>query len=303
MDNNYLMHWRTKGSKNGVRLYQYPDGSLTPAGRDHYGVGPPRGSSVGDKLSKWVKKKTEERKQKKEAKADSAPKLDAARLKNMSDDDIRKEIGRMNLEQEYKETFSRLNPQKPSLLKELTKAGKEIAKDALKESFKKKVTEAVTTALNINKPDNIMQAKEYKEWKDHGFDPKYAPGSIKNKYSQEYLKEFNRTEKVKAQQADGSFNAQQGNTNYWKEQYEKKNAAAVKPVAEKQRAYDAAKRAAEAAQAAYDRAAESDRGSGSEVRRKLDEANVKAEAAKQEYLSARDDLTATQRNLLDGESK
>jgi len=32
-----LMHYRTPGSKNGVRLYQYPDGSLTPLGKKRYG--------------------------------------------------------------------------------------------------------------------------------------------------------------------------------------------------------------------------------------------------------------------------
>lgn len=45
--NDELMHYRTKGSKNGVRLYQNPDGSLTPLGerryRDMYGYG--RGDS------------------------------------------------------------------------------------------------------------------------------------------------------------------------------------------------------------------------------------------------------------------
>lgn len=35
----YLVHYRTKGSKNGVRRWQYEDGSLTPAGRIHYGIG------------------------------------------------------------------------------------------------------------------------------------------------------------------------------------------------------------------------------------------------------------------------
>lgn len=34
--NDELMHYRTKGSKNGVRLYQNPDGSLTPLGERHY---------------------------------------------------------------------------------------------------------------------------------------------------------------------------------------------------------------------------------------------------------------------------
>lgn len=35
-DSNYLEHYRTKGSKNGVRLYQYEDGTLTPAGIERY---------------------------------------------------------------------------------------------------------------------------------------------------------------------------------------------------------------------------------------------------------------------------
>ena len=38
-DANSLMHYRTPGSKNGVRKYQYEDGTLTPAGKIHYGVG------------------------------------------------------------------------------------------------------------------------------------------------------------------------------------------------------------------------------------------------------------------------
>lgn len=33
---DYLMHWRTKGSKNGVRRWQYENGSLTPEGYKHY---------------------------------------------------------------------------------------------------------------------------------------------------------------------------------------------------------------------------------------------------------------------------
>ena len=41
-ESNYLMHYRTKGSKNGVRRYQNEDGSLTAEGREHYGVGDPR---------------------------------------------------------------------------------------------------------------------------------------------------------------------------------------------------------------------------------------------------------------------
>ena len=34
-----LYHHGIKGQKHGKRRYQYPDGSLTPEGREHYGIG------------------------------------------------------------------------------------------------------------------------------------------------------------------------------------------------------------------------------------------------------------------------
>lgn len=46
MDNKYYLdsisHYGTVGMHHGVRKYQYKDGSLTPAGRERYGVGPAR---------------------------------------------------------------------------------------------------------------------------------------------------------------------------------------------------------------------------------------------------------------------
>ena len=45
-ESNYLMHHGILGQKWGVRRFQNPDGSLTPAGRDRYGV--KEGESVGD---------------------------------------------------------------------------------------------------------------------------------------------------------------------------------------------------------------------------------------------------------------
>ena len=39
MNTSYLMHHGVKGQKWGVRNWQYQDGSLTPAGRLHYGYG------------------------------------------------------------------------------------------------------------------------------------------------------------------------------------------------------------------------------------------------------------------------
>lgn len=39
---DYLSHHGVIGQKHGVRRWQYEDGSLTPAGREHYGYGEPR---------------------------------------------------------------------------------------------------------------------------------------------------------------------------------------------------------------------------------------------------------------------
>ena len=51
---NELMHWGVQGMHWGERRYQNPDGSLTPAGRIHYGVGKARdaGKTVGKAVGK-----------------------------------------------------------------------------------------------------------------------------------------------------------------------------------------------------------------------------------------------------------
>ena len=49
-----LMHYRTPNSKNGVRLYQNKDGSLTPLGYIHYGIG--KGNRNSHKAEKYAKK-------------------------------------------------------------------------------------------------------------------------------------------------------------------------------------------------------------------------------------------------------
>ena len=48
-DGPYLSHFQVKGGRWGIRRYQNYDGSLTPLGREHYGVGPARGSGADEK--------------------------------------------------------------------------------------------------------------------------------------------------------------------------------------------------------------------------------------------------------------
>ena len=55
---NYLAHYGTKGQKHGFRQYQNLDGSLTPLGRIHYGVGEARkkATATAKRVSGVVKK-------------------------------------------------------------------------------------------------------------------------------------------------------------------------------------------------------------------------------------------------------
>lgn len=87
-DGDYLEHYQIKGAKHGVRRFQNFDGSLTPAGRERYGVGPARDSvktegtvntsksegskskskKSGSSLKKYAEKRKFEKAKKEEAK-------------------------------------------------------------------------------------------------------------------------------------------------------------------------------------------------------------------------------------------
>lgn len=132
MDSNlYLAHHGVKGQKHGVRQWQNKDGSLTPAGRLHYGVGAARaavGSAaktvgrVGGKVGKAT------------IKAGKAAKTA-----------IRKKVAPTNFElnaQIKKEQSKILNKQKRAELKRLKKTGK------LQNPDKKKIKDLSDSELN-----------------------------------------------------------------------------------------------------------------------------------------------------------
>ena len=89
--NSTLCHHGTKGQKWGRRRYQNEDGSLTPAGREHYGVGEKREPGGLKGLFKSKKKK----------------------VSQMTDEELKRAIERRKLEKEYHDA----NPYKSVLEK------------------------------------------------------------------------------------------------------------------------------------------------------------------------------------------
>lgn len=97
-----LCHFRTKGSKNGVRRYQLEDGTWTPLGL--------RERKAREGWGDRKERREAKRQAKAERKAQRAARVEAyreerrkANPKYMTDDELRNRIGRLKMEQEYKE--------------------------------------------------------------------------------------------------------------------------------------------------------------------------------------------------------
>lgn len=107
MNNNYLEHHGIKGMKWYERRFQNEDGSLTPAGRERYGVGKPREASVAVRMKKSLKKAgstiVNAAKTKAKAYADAAPERKAAREAKREEVRKAKEIEAKRKSGEYDE--------------------------------------------------------------------------------------------------------------------------------------------------------------------------------------------------------
>ena len=135
-----VSHSGILGQKWGRRRYQYEDGSLTPEGRDHYGVGEARKSKKEEKANKKEEAKLAKQKNKnlmKEYK-DNIKKD----VTQMTDDELKRISQRQNLENAYYKSLE--NSKGAKLVKEKAE------KDAeLKASI---VQGVVTTGAAIAKP-------------------------------------------------------------------------------------------------------------------------------------------------------
>lgn len=130
-----LQHHGVKGQKWGIRRYQNKDGSLTALGRKR---------EEKDKLKSANKElkalRAENAKLKKQTSANSR------RISELSDDELRQKINRLNMEKQYNDIYNQLHPNKPSTGKAFVKkilgeaivpAAVNVGKSALEKSLKK----------------------------------------------------------------------------------------------------------------------------------------------------------------------
>ena len=147
-----LQHWGIKGMKWGVRRYQNKDGTLTALGRK-------REREMNDKLKSANKElkalRAENESLKKQTTAQSR------RTSEMSDDEIRQRINRLQLEKQYAEIYNQVHPNvdKPH-------PGKVFAKKILSEAVvpslvnvgKSAIEKSLKKALGLeDKPDPNKQ--------------------------------------------------------------------------------------------------------------------------------------------------
>lgn len=92
-----LYHWGIKGMKWGVRRFQNPDGSLTPAGKKRYGA------EDGER----------------EEKPNYAPKAPKKSASDYTDDELRAQINRMQMEKQYRDLAGQTNVREDDPNKEL----------------------------------------------------------------------------------------------------------------------------------------------------------------------------------------
>lgn len=102
-----LMHFRTKGSKNGVRRYQTESGAWTPLGLKERKAREGWGETKAQKKAAKLQKKQEKRQARKArvaaAKEAYVKRRAANSVKNLSDAELQQRINRVKKEIEYKE--------------------------------------------------------------------------------------------------------------------------------------------------------------------------------------------------------
>lgn len=244
----YLAHHGVKGQKHGVRQWQNKDGSLTPAGRIHYGVGAARSavSKVGTAIRKKVKptnvelnaqirkekskilnkQKREELKRLKKTGKIEDPKKKIGRKKysEMTDDEINNRITRLKKEAELAELEMSKNfgPGKRMVLNAVSKGISTGIQTATQSGLKKVGETFITRTLGFDDDWNSKQEAK-------------AKSELEERAKQLEKKKRQRAERKK--QADADFKRTMKNvhkaTKGYRERYESHFGADGKGTKEK----------------------------------------------------------------------
>lgn len=183
-EGQYLAHFRTRGSKNGVRRYQTESGEWTPLGlrerakREGWGDGEKqaRKAARAEKRAAASAARKERIAAYKEERRKNNP-------KTMTDAELRKKIERVKLEQEYKELT------KSPLLKtgEKLVAGYlnyKVKKEERRQEKEKMLMEEKRLEADLNKSKEITKQKEFEAKKSGSEASKAASEAEKAKTTQ-----------------------------------------------------------------------------------------------------------------------
>lgn len=142
-DSDYLEHHGVSGQKWYQRLYQNKDGSLTPLGRIHYGVGQAR-DRLKARSEQRAAEKAEARKVKAAKRAEKLAKSGKPKpVKDMSDaeldsaiKDLETKVLRMTKEKKYRQLMSEVSGKKNTADKKTFNLGQSLVGQILSTSAK-----------------------------------------------------------------------------------------------------------------------------------------------------------------------